>query len=93
MTPGPELVHAIQQQIFKEKKKKIRPPAPIPDNGCPGISNFFTQCVAVTIQVAFCIAKLQRKNLKVNYSLRCVKCYCLKCVPWTNNYVWCHSRI
>ena len=41
MIPGPKLVHAIQHQIFKEKKKKIRPPALIPDNGCPGISNFF----------------------------------------------------
>ena len=41
LTPGPKLAHAIQHQIFKEKKKKIRPPAPIPDNGCPGISNFF----------------------------------------------------
>ena len=41
MTPGPKLVHVIQHQIFKEKKEKIRPPAPIPDNGCPGISIFF----------------------------------------------------
>ena len=48
MTPGPKLVHAIQHQIFKETKEKIRPPAPIPDNGCPGISNFFGLALGTT---------------------------------------------
>ena len=30
MTPGPKLVHAIQHQIFKEKKKKIARPHQFP---------------------------------------------------------------
>ena len=30
MTPGPKLVHAIQHQIFKEKKKKFARPHKFP---------------------------------------------------------------
>ena len=30
MTPGPKLVHAIQHQIFKEKKKKFARPHQFP---------------------------------------------------------------
>ena len=41
MTPSPKLVHAIQHQIFKEKKKKFARPHQFPTMVARGISNFF----------------------------------------------------